>query len=173
MQRRIALLFAAFFTATACSSSTPPPRVVEERPPERREKPPEGPTRTDFKTIAQKLVQKCVAGGWISQWRSTAKDVDQAKPRIVLRPFEDKTGQELDPEYLNTELQRRMRVSGVFDMVAEGAELDFYARGKLLRLAERTGRGDKISVYTATLEVIDPATEKIAYSCEATVKGEM
>lgn len=163
------LLLAA---AAGCSSSTPPPRVVQEKPVERRDPPPKGPTRTDFNTIAQKLVGKCVAGGWIAKWRSTAKDIDQAKPRIMLRAFEDRTGQGLDPLYLNQTLEKKMRTSGVFDLVAEGAETDFYGRGILHLLAERSG-GERISVYTATLELIDPLTEKIAYSCEATVKGEM
>jgi PBP1b-binding outer membrane lipoprotein LpoB len=171
LSSRISLLL-AFSVATACSSSTPPPRVVQEKPAERRDTSPKGPTRTDFNTIAQKLVGKCIAGGWIAKWRSTAEDIDQAKPRIYLRPFEDKTNQNLDPLYLNQTLEKRMRTSGVFDMVAEGAETDFYGRGILHLLAERTG-GERISVYTATLELIDPKTEKIAYSCEATVKGEM
>jgi hypothetical protein len=157
-----------------CKSSTPPPKQESAPPPPtNRPPPPEGPTRTDFKTIAGKLVQECVGGGWISKWRSTAKDVDQARPRIHLVGFEDKTQQNLDPEYLNSELEKRMRMSGVFDMVAEGAELDFIGQGKLLRLAERNARGDRISVYTATLDLIDPQTKQKAYSCEATVKGEM
>lgn len=134
---------------------------------------PEGPTRTDFRTIAQKLVQECVAGGWIQKWRSTAKDVDVARPRIRLRGFEDKTQQGLDPAYLTSELEKRMRLSGVFDMVGESAETDFIGDGTLLRLAERTQRGDRISVYTATLDLIDPATNQKAYSCEATVRGDM
>lgn len=163
--------FAAF--AAGCGGSTPPPRTEpDSKPVERRQKPPEGPTRTDWKTIAQKLVQKCIAGGWIAKWRSTNEDIDQAKPRILLQPFEDKTGQNLDPEYLNTELEKRMRTSGVFDIVPDTGDPNFYGRGKLLRLAERSG-GERITVYTATLELIDPRTEKIAYSCEATVKGEM
>lgn len=167
----VALVFAA---AAACSSSTPPPRVEQaEKPAEPREKPPEGPTRTDFKTIAQKLMNKCIAGGWIARWRSTAKDIDQAKPRIVLRPFEDKTEQGLDSDFLNQQLEQRMRLSGVYDMVAAGAEFDFYGRGKLLRLAERAGSGKRVTVYTAILEFVDPQTDKVAYSCEATVQGEM
>jgi PBP1b-binding outer membrane lipoprotein LpoB len=172
LRTTFAALASALFAA-ACSSSTPPPKHEAPPPPTARTPPPEGPTRTDFRTIAAKLVQGCIAGGWISKWRSTAKDVDQAKPRIHLRGFEDKTQQNLDPEYLNQELEKKMRTSGVFDMVAEGAELDFIGQGKLLRLAERTSRGDRVSVYTATLELLDPTTNKLAYSCEATVKGEM
>src|SRR5688500_13954657 len=118
---KIASLFAAspLLFALACGGSTPPPRVEPEKVVEKKDPPPAGPTRTDFKTIAQRLVQKCVAGGWISKWRSTNEDVDQAKPRIWLKPFEDKTGQGLDPEYLNQELERRMRMSGVYEMVTE------------------------------------------------------
>jgi hypothetical protein len=176
MRRRLLftapLCFGLFF-ASACSSSTPPPQPAAPVKAAPREAAPQGPTRTDFQTIAKKLMQQCIAGGWISRWRSTAKDVDQAKPRIHLRGFEDKTGQGLDPDYLNGELEKRMRTSGVFDMVADGAELDFFGQGKLLRMAERTKGGERISVYTATLEMVDPGTNKTAYSCEATVKGEM
>jgi hypothetical protein len=171
---KISLFLSVVAVLAACSSSTPPPRA--EPPPTTRSSappPPSGPTRTDFQTIAKKLVQQCVQGGWISKWRSTAKDVDQAKPRIHLRGFEDKTGQNLDPDYLNNELEKRMRTSGVFDMVAAEGQLDFFGEGKLLRMAERTSRGDRISVYTATLDLIDPTTNQKAYSCEATVKGEM
>lgn len=165
---------AAFcFAAAACSSSTPPP-VAEPAPTPRAEPKvpaPTGPTRTDFQTIAKKLLQQCVVGGWISKWRSTAKDVDQARPKIQLRGFEDKTGQGLDPEYLNGELEKRMRTSGVFDIVNDAP--DFFGQGKLMRLAERNARGDRVSVYTATLSLIDPTTNNVAYSCEATVQGEM
>jgi hypothetical protein len=99
-------------------------------------------------------------------------DVDVAKPRIYLRDFEDKTGQGLDPSYLHDELEKNMRTSGVFDMVAEAGPFDFIGRGRLLRLAERSGEG-RISVYTAILEMLDPKSEKVAYSCESTVRGEM
>lgn len=172
--RSISLTLAFTAALAACGGSTPPPEApVTSKPAAPREPPPQGPTRTDFKTIATKLVQQCIAGGWISKWRSTAKDVDQAKPRVRLRGFEDKTGQNLDPEYLNQELERKMRTSGVFEIVSESEPLDFHGQGKLLRLAEKNAKGERVSVYTATLEMIDPATNKVAYSCEATVKGEM
>ena len=58
-------------------------------------------------------------------------------------------------------------------MVPEGAERDFDGRGRLLRLAERDARGDRYSVYTVTLDLIEPGGDRVAYSCEATVKGEM
>jgi hypothetical protein len=173
----IRLLGATAFAAIAISTSgcggsaqsaPPPPKPVEARPP-----PPEGPTRTDFKTIAQKLVSRCVAGGWIHKWRSTNEDPLAAKPKIYLRDFDDQTKQDLDPQYLTSELERKMRQSGVFEMVSEDGGYDFIGRGKLLRLAERTGKGDRVSVYTAVLELIDPSSSKVAYSCEATVKGDM
>lgn len=164
-------ILAAF--GAGCASSAPPPAPLPPPASSNRPPPPKGPTRTDFKTIAAKLVQQCVAGGWISRWRSTAKDVDAAKPRVHLRGFEDKTDQGLDPDYLNNELERRMRISGVFEMVTKDAEKDFIGQGKLLRLAERTPRGERISVYTATLDLIDPTSQNKAYGCEATVQGEM
>jgi PBP1b-binding outer membrane lipoprotein LpoB len=153
-----------------CSAKTPPPRPVVKK--QARPAPPPGPTRTDFKTIAKKLMKRCVAGGWIERWRSTAPDVDVAKPRIQLLGFEDKTGQDLDPTYLMSVLERRMRMSGVYDLVTEGGKKDFDARGRLLRMSERTKTG-KTSVYTAILEIIAPADGKVAYSCEATVRGEI
>jgi PBP1b-binding outer membrane lipoprotein LpoB len=154
----------------ACSQKTPAPKAAVKktvRPPA-----PTGPTRTDFKTIAKKLLSRCVAGGWIERWRSTAPDVDVAKPRIRLLGFENKTKQDFDPSYLQSVLARRMRMSGVYEMVAESAERDFDARGRLLRMYERMG-GKKISVYTAILDIISPSDGKIAYSCEASVRGEM
>jgi hypothetical protein len=166
----LTVLGAAAFAAQACGGKTPPPAkpaAAPARPPA-----PQGPTRTDFKTIAKKLMQRCVAGGWIERWRSEAPDVDVAKPRIFLREFEDKTGQDLDPTYLRTTLQQRMRLSGVYDMVSEGGAMDFIARGRLLRMAERSG-GRRISVYTATLEMLNPKSDAVAYACEATVRGEM
>lgn len=158
--------------ASACKSAPPPP-PPEQPKPAAKEPPPSGPTRTDWKTIAGKLVQRCIAGGWIAKWRSTAPDIDQAKPRIYLRDFEDKTGQSLDATYLGTELEKRMRTSGVFDMQTTVEGANFIGRGRLLRLAERDASGGRTSVYTATLEMLDPATEKVAYSCEASVTGEM
>jgi len=137
-----------------------------------RPAPPPGPTRTDFKTIAKKLMKRCVAGGWIERWRASAPDVDVAKPRIHLLGFEDKTGQELDQTYLMSVLERRMRMSGVYDLVTAGTDKDFDARGRLLKMSERTKSG-KVSVYTAILEIISPKDGNITYSCEATVRGEM
>lgn len=161
------LSFAACGGSAASAPPPAPPPAEPSRPP-----PPEGPTRTDFKTIAQKLVSRCVAGGWIHKWRSEAPDPTVAKPKIYLSDFEDQTKQDLDPQYLTAELERKMRTSGVFEMVSEDAEYDFIGKGKLLRMAERQG-GQRVSVYTAVLELISPATNKVAYSCEATVKGEM
>jgi hypothetical protein len=159
---------------SACGPKSPPPQAHEAPPPPppNRPPPPSGPTRTDFKTIARTLVQRCVAGGWISRWRSEQPNVDVARPRIYLRDFEDKTEQNLDPSYLHDELEKDMRTSGVFDMAAESGPFDFIGRGRLLRLAERSGSG-RVSVYTAVLEMLDPTSQKVAYSCEATVKGEM
>jgi len=153
----------------ACASAPPPPPAAKPKPASTA---PRGPTKTDFATIANKLVQGCVAGGWIERWRADQPDVDVAKPRIHLREFEDKTGQSLDPTYLMSVLERKMRMSGVYEMVTEGDAHDFIGRGRLLRLAERAG-GDRVSVYTVTLEMVDPKSSRIAYSCEASVKGEM
>ncbi|MEE2904515.1 MAG: hypothetical protein VYC39_19450 [Myxococcota bacterium] len=153
-----------------CSGKTPapkPPQKVVKKP-----APPPGPTRTDFKTIAKKLMKRCVAGGWIERWRATAPDVDVAKPKIILTGFEDKTGQELDPTYLLSVLERRMRMSGVYEMTPKGGARDFDAQGRLLRMSERIAQG-KVSVYTAILEILDPKSGQIAYSCEASVRGEM
>ncbi len=123
--------------------------------------------------MAKTLVKQCVAGGWISRWRSEQPDVDVAKPKIHLAEFEDKTGQDLDSTYLQSVLEKRMRMSGVFDMVPDDQGSDFIGRGRLLRLAERSPRGKRFSVYTVTLELIDPGSDRIAYSCEATVQGEL
>lgn len=153
-----------------CSAKTPTPKPVMKKI--KRPAPPPGPTRTDFKTIAKKLMKRCVAGGWIERWRADAPDVDVAKPRLHLLGFEDKTSQGLDQTYLMSVLERRMRMSGVYDLVTDTAEKDFDARGRLLRMSERTRNG-KVSVYTAILEIISPKDGKIAYSCEATVRGEM
>lgn len=164
------MMVATMAAATACSGKTPPPArpaPVDTRPP-----PPSGPTRTDFKTIAKKLMARCVAGGWIDTWRASAPDVDVAKPRIFVAEFEDKTDQDLDPSYLRTVLEKRMRLSGVYELVTESAERDFTGRGRLLRLAERVG-GKRVSVYTATLDMLDPNSGAVAYSCEATVRGEL
>jgi hypothetical protein len=172
MHHRVLARFALLsLLGAACGGSTPPPKK-EPAPVSTRPAPPEGPTRTDFKTIADKLVGRCIGGGWISKWRSTQKDIDVARPRIFLKGFEDKTDKNLDPTYLVTELERRMRMSGAFDMVPEGAPTDFIAQGKILRLAERAGKG-RISVYTATLELLDPTTNQRAYDCEATIQGEL
>ena len=167
-------LSAAFlFGLAACSSSKPQMVTAAPKTESRAPPPPAGPTRTDFKTIAKSLVQRCVAGGWISRWRATQPDIDIAKPKIYLRDFEDRTEQNLDPAYLTSELDQKMRLSGVYEMVSSGDGAHFIGRGKLMRLAERTSKGDRVSVYTAVLELIDPQSERVAYSCEATVRGEM
>lgn len=164
------LAFAGLLSACA---SAPPPSVSADRPPPPRSDAPEGPTRTDFQAIAKKLVQRCVAGGWIHRWRAEQPNVDAAaKPRIYLEGFEDRTDKGLDPSYLHSQLESRMRKSGVYEMVAGDAEHDFIARGRLLRLAERSGRS-RISVYTAVLDLVDPKSGKLAYNCEATVEGEL
>lgn len=163
-------LLGGLLLAAACGGKTPPPRAAP--PPAPRPDTPEGPTRTDFKTISKKLVSRCVAGGWIHRWRASTGNTDVAKPRIHLRDFEDKTGQELDATYLNSVLERRMQLSGVYEMVAADASPDFVARGKLLRMAESKGKR-RVTVYTALLEIVSTDGRKTAYSCEATVEGEM
>jgi superfamily II DNA helicase RecQ len=47
----------------------------------------------------------------------------------------------IDPTYLHDELLRNMRTSGVYDMVEEAGPFDFIGRGRLMRLAERSGSG--------------------------------
>ncbi len=98
--------------------------------------------------------------------------MDVARPKIIIRDFEDRTKQDLDQTYLKTTLEQRMRLSGVFDMVPDEGSADFIGRGRLMRLAERT-RSGRISVYTVTLDLLNPKTEAVTYSCEASVKGEM
>ncbi len=147
----------------------PPPPAVRAAPPPA---PPRGPTRTDFKTIARKLLARCVSGGWINRWRADHEDVDVARPRVFLDPFVDKTEQDLDPTYLNTVLAQRMRISGVFEVVDEVESADFIGQGELLRLAERDGKG-RYSVYTAILKMRDPKDRRTVHSCEASVQGEM
>lgn len=169
MNRVLALAFAS--ALAACGSSTPPPAAPVETGADARPAPPAGPTRTDVKQIAKELVAKCVGGGWISKWRSTYADVEVARPKIKLEDFEDKTGQNIDTTYMTSELERRMSTSGVFEMVTEAPH--FVAHGRLLRLAERGKGGARISVYTAVLDLHDPATNKRAYGCEATVQGEL
>lgn len=164
------LLCCALLSATACASKPPPPPPP---PPVARPAPPQGPTRTDFKTIAKKLMARCVAGGWIDTWRSTHANVDVARPKVQLTDFEDRTEQDLDSTYLHRTLEQRMRLSGVYDIVADPAQADFLAKGKLLRMAERTSSGDRISVYTAILDLMDPKSGKVVYTCETTVRGEM
>ena len=170
----MALLVAAVTVgAAACGGTTPPPpppptRAALPPPPP----PPTGPTRTDFKTIAKKLMSRCVGGGWINRWRADHEDVNVAKPRIFLAEFEDKTGQKLDPTYLGAVLAQRMRISGVFETVDTRDQADFIARGQLLRLAEGTGR-TRYSVYTAILKMQNPSDQRTVHTCEATVKGEM
>lgn len=171
MNKRALSVLLATSALVACGSSTPPPPPAVESAGPSSPPPPAGPTRTDVKQIAKELVARCVGGGWISKWRSTHADVDVARPKIQLDGFEDKTGQSIDTTYMTSELERRMSTSGVFEMVTEGP--DFVAHGRLLRLAERGKGGARISVYTAVLDLHDPATNKRAYGCEATVEGEL
>ena len=154
-------------SATACGGSTPEPEIA---PPVSTA--PAGPTRTDFETIAKKLVGRCAMGGWIERWRSTHEDVSVAKPKVFLEKFADETDQDLDSDYLTSKLEHRMRLSGVYEMVGDPSEADFVALGRLKRLAERTRTG-RISVYTALLELENVQTGKRAHTCDATVRGEM
>ena len=167
---RLALPALALVLA-ACGGSTkaapPPPPAPVARP-----APPQGPTRTDFDTIAKRLMKRCVAGGWINEWRSEQPDIDTPRPKIHVRDFEDKTEQDLDPSYLNSVLEKRMRLSGVYDLVSNDEDADFIGRGVLMRLAERRG-SERFSVYTAILNLVEPSTGDVKYSCEATVRGEM
>ncbi|MCC6807043.1 MAG: hypothetical protein IT381_06445 [Deltaproteobacteria bacterium] len=167
--RRLPLILIVLF-ACAHESQDPPPRAapVEEKEPP----PPAGPTRTSVKEIAKKLSGKCVGGGWIARWRSEGH-MQQARPKIWLQGFEDRTGQNVDPTFMTSETEGRMRLSGVFDMVSEGGAPDFIATGKLLRLAEIGKNGARVSVYTATLDLLDAATKKPVASCSADVEGEL
>ncbi|MEL7367305.1 MAG: hypothetical protein AAFN74_00190 [Myxococcota bacterium] len=167
-----AIISLAPLTVLACGGSTPPPPpppvAVAPPPPA----PPRGPTRTDFKTIAKKLLARCVGGGWVSRWRAQHDDVDVARPKVFLDEFQNKTGQDMDPSYLNSVLAQRMRISGVFEVVDDVENADFVGRGKLLRLAERDRQG-RYSVYTAVLDVLNPSDRRTVHSCEASVQGEM
>ncbi len=170
--RALTLALVLPVASAACGGTTPPPppppvSVAPPPPP-----PPRGPTRTDFKTIARKLLARCVGGGWINRWRANHEDVDVARPKVYLDEFDDRTGQDLDPSYLNTVLAQRMRISGVFDIVDTVDQSDFIGRGQLLRLAERDRKG-RYSVYTAILKLADPASRRTVHSCEASVQGEM
>ncbi len=157
-----------------CHCSSAQKTVAPAPPPPKTESTaPTGPTRTDFKTIARKLVSRCVGGGWISRWRADHENVDVAKPKIHLEKFEDRTDQNLDPQYLHSTLEQRMRLSGVYDMVAKEQDPDFLGRGHILRLAERDARGTRFSVYTAVLQLVEPTSGGTTYSCEASVRGEM
>ncbi|MBI2375253.1 MAG: hypothetical protein HYV07_14760 [Deltaproteobacteria bacterium] len=151
----------------ACGSA---PRPKPPAPPPARSTAPSAPTKTDFEEIAKKLMARCVSGGWIERWRSEG-DVDAAKPKVFLEGFDDQTGQGLDPTYLMSVLEKRMRLSGVYELVPSADGADFVAHGKILRLAERAGAG-RISVYTAVLG-FKPASGAAAASCEATVQGEL
>lgn len=157
----------ALAALAACGGSTPPPRPA---PPVSTA--PAGPTKTDFATIARKLVGRCAMGGWIERWRSEHEDPNVAKPRVMLMAFRDETGQELDADYLRSTLEQRMRLSGVYTMVSDATEADFVARGQLKRLAERVS-GRRVSVYTALLELESRETGRRIHQCEATVRGEM
>lgn len=103
--------------------------------------------------------------------------MDVARPKIFIAQFEDRTGQNLDQTYLETELSSRMRISGVYEMVNDQTQAHFIGRGRLLRMAEQDTRG-RYNVYTATLDFLQPdpsgaAATKIVASCEASVAGEM
>ena len=156
-------------TVWACGSSTPPPPPPAVAPPPPA---PTGPTRTDFRTIARKLIARCVGGGWINKWRADHPDIDVARARVFLEEFTDKTKQDLDPTYLNSVLAQRMRISGTFDVVDDREQADFIGRGELLRLAERDSKG-RYSVYTAILKMENPTTGRTVHSCETSVQGEM
>lgn len=158
----------------ACSTTPPPPPAAPPPDPVARAPSPipTGPTRTDFKTIAKKLMSRCVRGGWINAWRAEQPDVDVARPKIRLLPFEDRTSQDLDPTYLNTILAQRMRLSGAFDLAGDNVEPDFLGKGTLLRLAEGNAT-DRYAVYIATLELQNPKSGRVVHACEATVKGEL
>ncbi len=158
----IALLLAA------CGGKTPPPPPPGPSGPP----PPSGPTKTDFEAIARQLVGRCVTGGWIERWRSTHSDVNVAKPRVRLTDFEDRTGQDLDGDYLRSVLEQRMRLSGVYEVVQDEDRADFVAKGSIRRMAERV-RGERVSVYTAILEFDAVATGRRYHQCESTVRGEM
>lgn len=146
----------------------PPAPVVQPAVPA----PPQGPTRTSFKAIAKKLTQRCIGGGWISSWRSEHEDVDVARPKVYLEPVEDRTEMNLDPTYLKQTLAHRMQLSRVFEIVADAKDADFIGKPSLLRLAEE-GRHGRISVYTATLQLKNAATQDVVHSCEASVRGEL
>lgn len=167
MLRRI--VFAAATLMAGCGSSSPPPAPppVASRPP-----PPSGPTRTDFRTIAKKLVGRCAAGGWIARWRSEHDDVEVAKPRLAFEGLADDTDEGLDIGYLDSVLEGKMQASGIYDMVSDPAQADFTARGRVARMAERSG-GTRIPVYVTTVEIVGAATGKMVRRCEATVEGEM
>jgi hypothetical protein len=151
----------------ACASSTPPPKAapVEDQT---REAPPPGPTRTSVKAIAKKLAGRCIGGGWIARWRSQGH-LDVARPKLFIKSFEDRTGQNIDPMYLTNQTEAALRLGGVFELVAESGTPHFEGKGTLLRLNEGGGR----TSYTATLDMIDAASQKNVQTCEATVEGEM
>ena len=125
------LVVAALFMASsaACAGSAPP-AVRAAEPVRAGPPPPTGPTRTDFKTMAKSLVSRCIRGGWVQRWRAEHPDPDVARPKILLTAFADETGQDLDADYLRRTLEQRMRLSGVYEMVSEEADADFFAEGR-------------------------------------------
>lgn len=148
---------------------------VEKAAPSRAETPPPpppGPTRTSFKIIAKKLVKRCITGGWISRWRSEQADVDVARPKVFLEEVDNRTEQDLDPSYLTQVLSDRIRLTRVFELVDDPAEADFIGDPTLRRLAEER-RGQRYSVYTATLNLKNPQTKRSVHGCEASVRGEL
>lgn len=134
--------------------------------------PPAGPTRTDFRKLAKRLVRRCIGGGWIAEWRSEHEDVDVARPRVRLRAIDDQTGQGLDPSYLGAVLEKRMRRSGVFDVAAAGGAdpVDFEASVRILRLSEVGKKGRRFAVYSAIMQLSPAAGGRPGYSCEASVR---
>lgn len=99
--------------------------------------------------------------------------MDVVRPKIFVSGFEDRTGLSIDTTYMASELESRMRLSGVYEMVSDQAGAHFLGNGKLLRLAELGKNGARVSVYTAVLDLVDPESKKTVQSCEATVEGEL
>jgi len=99
--------------------------------------------------------------------------MDVARPKLYIASFEDRSGQAIDPAYMTSETEARFRLGGVFDIVGETGGPHFIGKGKILRLAETGKGGARVSVYTLTLDMVDPASQRTVQSCEATVEGEL
>ncbi len=170
---RIVFPALALLACAPPSAEAPPPAPAPEaRPAEEANDAPAGPTRTSIKAIAKKLAGTCIGGGWIARWRSEGH-MQVARPKLWVSGFEDRTGQNIDPTYMTSETESRLRLTGVFELVGESGAPDFVASGKLLRLAEMGKNGARVSVYTAVLDMADPASKRTVQSCEATVEGEL